>query len=229
MLPVTWMGAGLLLAACRRRGRLAVRRSVPDLAFAISRLPLVGEVPLATAVAVRPRRLFARRRRHRADADRARPPVGAQRCGPRARRRSRPDGTDALGGHRHLTASGVWLLLRPRTYPGHHRPVAALLCRQPVHLQHGPPRASDAPPVLDGAVPANPADYTDPVPQALVLDGHRHRLCHDGAFPGRSAGVARPDRQRPRRRPGSRADELVSASARSSRSCCRWRRAPPCC
>ena len=35
-----------------------------------------------------------------------------------------------------LAASGVWLILRPRTY-GHHGPVPAVLWCQSVHLQHG--------------------------------------------------------------------------------------------
>ncbi len=37
-----------------------------------------------------------------------------------------------------LAGSGVWLLLRPRTFQVHRGPVFAVLRREPVHLQHGP-------------------------------------------------------------------------------------------
>ncbi|KQZ96512.1 cation:proton antiporter [Mesorhizobium sp. Root157] len=67
-----------------------------------------------------------------------------------------------------LTGSGVWLLLRPRTF---QLIIGLSLISYGVNLfifSMGRPRFG-APPVLltDGAI--NPADYTDPVPQALVL------------------------------------------------------------
>lgn len=65
-----------------------------------------------------------------------------------------------------VTASGVWLVLRPRTY---QVIIGLSLLSYAVNLfifAMGRLRAG-APPVLDGAV--NPANYADPLPQALVL------------------------------------------------------------
>ena len=53
--------------------------------------------------------------------------------------------------------------------PGDHRPVAAVLRGQPVHLQHGAAARSGPPPIVAKAGPVDPAAYTDPMPQALVL------------------------------------------------------------
>jgi multicomponent K+:H+ antiporter subunit C len=66
-----------------------------------------------------------------------------------------------------LTASGVWLLLRPRTF---QVIIGLSLASYAVNLfifSMGRLRTGAAP-VLDGAG-ADPANYTDPVPQALVL------------------------------------------------------------
>jgi len=66
-----------------------------------------------------------------------------------------------------LTGSGVWLLLRPRTY---QVIIGLSLISYAVNLFiFGMGRLRvDAPPILrPGAL--NPADYADPVPQALVL------------------------------------------------------------
>jgi multicomponent K+:H+ antiporter subunit C len=65
-----------------------------------------------------------------------------------------------------LVGSGVWLLLRPRTY---QVIVGLSLIAYGVNLfifSMGRLRAG-APPVLNGA--ADPAAYADPAPQALVL------------------------------------------------------------
>jgi len=66
-----------------------------------------------------------------------------------------------------LTTCGVWLLLRPRTY---QLVVGISLVSYAVNLfifVMGRLRI-DAAPVVEGAG-IDPADYTDPVPQALVL------------------------------------------------------------
>lgn len=67
-----------------------------------------------------------------------------------------------------LTASGVWLILRPRTF----QVVLGLsLLSYAVNLfiyAMGRLRM-DAPPIVKGGVPADPAHYADPLPQALVL------------------------------------------------------------
>jgi multicomponent K+:H+ antiporter subunit C len=65
-----------------------------------------------------------------------------------------------------VTASGVWLLLRPRTY---QVIIGLSLLSYAVNLfifGMGRLRAG-APPVLGGTV--DPAGFADPVPQALVL------------------------------------------------------------
>ena len=67
-----------------------------------------------------------------------------------------------------LTGSGVWLLLRPRTY---QVIIGLSLISYAVnlfifgmgHLRVG------APPILQAGTAVDPAAYVDPVPQALVL------------------------------------------------------------
>jgi multicomponent K+:H+ antiporter subunit C len=66
-----------------------------------------------------------------------------------------------------LTGSGVWLLMRPRTY---QVVIGLSLLSYAVNLfifSMGRLRVGAAPVLTDGAV--NPADYADPIPQALVL------------------------------------------------------------
>ena len=66
-----------------------------------------------------------------------------------------------------LVASGVWLLLRPRTY---QVIIGLSLIAYGVNLfifSMGGLRM-DVPPVVDGAT-VDPAQYIDPLPQALVL------------------------------------------------------------
>lgn len=67
-----------------------------------------------------------------------------------------------------LTASGVWLILRPRTF---QLIIGLALLSYAVNLfifSMGRLRVN-APPVLSGAGAVDPTAYTDPVPQALVL------------------------------------------------------------
>ena len=66
-----------------------------------------------------------------------------------------------------LTASGIWLLLRPRTF---QVIVGLSLLSYAVNLfiyARGRLKV-DAPPLV-GSGAANPANYDDPLPQALVL------------------------------------------------------------
>lgn len=67
-----------------------------------------------------------------------------------------------------LTGSGVWLLLRPRTF---QTIMGLSLLSYAVNLFiFGTGRLSvGQPPVLDGETAANIANYADPLPQALVL------------------------------------------------------------
>jgi multicomponent K+:H+ antiporter subunit C len=67
-----------------------------------------------------------------------------------------------------LTGSGIWLILRPRTY---QVVVGLALLSYAVNLfifSMGRLRQHAAP-VLDGSPQVDPTAYTDPVPQALVL------------------------------------------------------------
>jgi multicomponent K+:H+ antiporter subunit C len=67
-----------------------------------------------------------------------------------------------------LVGSGVWLLLRPRTF---QVIVGLALLSYGVNLfifSMGRPRV-DAAPILAKGVPVDPALFADPVPQALVL------------------------------------------------------------
>ncbi|MET4684284.1 Na+/H+ antiporter subunit C [Brevundimonas faecalis] len=67
-----------------------------------------------------------------------------------------------------LTAAGVWLLLRPRTF---QVIIGLSLLGYAVNLfifAMGRLRAG-APPVLKDSGPVDPTAYADPVPQALVL------------------------------------------------------------
>jgi multicomponent K+:H+ antiporter subunit C len=67
-----------------------------------------------------------------------------------------------------LTASGVWLVLRPRTY---QFVIGLALLSYAVNLfifSVGRLRVN-APPVVDGGAPIDVAAYSDPLPQALVL------------------------------------------------------------
>ncbi|MGN6143839.1 MULTISPECIES: Na+/H+ antiporter subunit C [Phyllobacteriaceae] len=67
-----------------------------------------------------------------------------------------------------LSASGVWLILRPRTY---QLVIGLALLSYAVNLfifSMGRLRVN-APPVLDGSAPVDVTAYIDPVPQALVL------------------------------------------------------------
>jgi multicomponent Na+:H+ antiporter MnhC subunit len=67
-----------------------------------------------------------------------------------------------------LASSGVWLILRSRTY---QVLIGLSLLSYAVNLfifSMGRLR-TDAPPLLESGVPTDLAHYTDPVPQALVL------------------------------------------------------------
>lgn len=67
-----------------------------------------------------------------------------------------------------LTASGVWLLFRPRTF---QLTIGLCLLSYAVNLfilAMGRLR-TDAPPIVERAAAVDPTRYTDPLPQALVL------------------------------------------------------------
>lgn len=67
-----------------------------------------------------------------------------------------------------LTASGLWLLFRPRTFQvvlG----LALLSYAVNLFIVAAGRLRSDAPPIVGREGPGDPALYVDPVPQALVL------------------------------------------------------------
>src|SRR5690606_22534465 len=94
--------------------------SVPHLAFAICRYSAGRKGAGAKCGVVRSWRLLARRRRNRADAYRSRPPVDPP--APSLQNSGRGRGGGGVMelvlsiGIGVLIGSGVWLLLRPRTY-----------------------------------------------------------------------------------------------------------------
>ena len=68
-----------------------------------------------------------------------------------------------------LVGSGVWLLLRPRTY---QVIIGLALLSYAVNLfifSMGRQLRVNAPPIVESGVEIDPAAFTDPVPQALVL------------------------------------------------------------
>ena len=180
--PLRWIGLGLLLAAGTGAGAWLFGRPFLTSYFAYAELPLIGAVPTGQRPPLRPRRVRAGGRRHRADADRAGAPVGPQ--PPRARRtRARGDGARADGA-RHaggvmelilalgigvLAGSGVWLLLRPRTF---QVIIGLSLLSYAVNLfifAIGAAADRHAARPRDTARSAIPRSIADPLPQALVL------------------------------------------------------------
>ncbi|NLJ51863.1 MAG: Na+/H+ antiporter subunit C [Alcaligenaceae bacterium] len=67
-----------------------------------------------------------------------------------------------------LTGSGVWLILRSRTF---QVIIGLLLLGYAVNLFifGGGLLSVGVPPIINADVPVDPADYANPVPQALVL------------------------------------------------------------
>src|SRR5690606_22138125 len=107
-----------------RPGRAGVRPAVPDLALPVRGAAAAGTDSAGDGGAVRPRRVLPGGGRHDAHADRPGAPVAAPAAQhDRGRRRRHAAGGGqglmelvlalAIG---VLTASGVWLLLRPRTF-----------------------------------------------------------------------------------------------------------------
>src|SRR5690606_35178502 len=172
--PVRWIGFGLLLAVGTGLGSLVFRYPFLTSHFQYAELP-VGAHPDGHRGAVRPRRVLPGGRRRHADAGGAGAPVAAQAEGfhDRRCRRQHPGGGQglmelvlaiAIG---VLVASGVWLLLRPRTF---QVIIGLTLISYGVNLfifSTGGLRIG-ADPVLRDVV-GKFEQYTDPLPQALVL------------------------------------------------------------
>jgi hypothetical protein len=78
VLPVRWMGAGLLLANCNRRGDMTVRPALPHLFVLLPSNSNDWRRSRCERAPVRHWRVRSGRRRDRADADRDRPSMGAE-------------------------------------------------------------------------------------------------------------------------------------------------------
>ena len=101
-----------------------------------------------------------------------------------------------------LAGSGVWLILRPRTF---QVIIGLSLLSYAVNLfiiAMGRLRtgARSGP---DGARGGRSLAICRSAAASARPDRHRHQLCDDGAVPGRAARVARPDGHRPCRRTGA--------------------------
>jgi formate hydrogenlyase subunit 3/multisubunit Na+/H+ antiporter MnhD subunit len=221
-------------AAARRRHRarrLAVRPPVPDLLLRVPGPAGRGEVPTASALlfdvgvfalvvgatvlvlialahqSVRGRRAAA----PRAEARLSRPPRRGS--PPRWGRLMELVVALAIG---VLTGSGVWLLLRSRTF---QVVIGLSLLSYAVNLfifSTGGLR-SGAAPILERGAGGRPGHARRPRAAGAGADRHRDRLRDHGAVPGGAARGPRPDGDRPRGRPGGRAlsggwtDHLVVA------------------
>ena len=101
-----------------------------------------------------------------------------------------------------LAGSGVWLILRPRTF---QVIIGLSLLSYAVNLfivAMGRLRTG-APPVLTARARRRSLAIRRSAAAGARPDRHRHQLRDDGAVPRGAAGVARPDWDRPRRRPGA--------------------------
>ena len=115
--------------------------------------------------------------------------------------------------------------------PGHHRPVADLLCGQSVHLRDGPVAERG------GTDPCKPRSRRSRALRRSAAAGpgsdrHRHQLRDDGPVPRGAAGLARPDGYRPCRRTGGRPSDIhdrpsdrradPAAAGLRRPCCCSW-------
>src|SRR5690606_32047455 len=146
-----------------RRGGVALRPPVPDLAHRAPRPAVHRRVPSRERDGLRRRRLCARGRRDGPASHRARAPVHAH---PPAE--ARMNELIVALGIGVLAGSGTWLLLRPRTF---QVLIGLSLLSYAVNLfivAMGRLRIGAAP-IVEAGTAADPAAFADPLPQALVL------------------------------------------------------------
>ena len=172
--PQNWIGLGLLFAgAAAVSAWLLYKPFLAALAWDIA-LPLVGHVHLSSVLlfdlgvymlVVGSTVLVLVALAHHRCARNARPLSKARR---RPLKQGKLDGIDLRRRDRRLGGSGVWLLLRPRTF---QFIMGLSLVSYAVNLFiFGMGRlTSGRPPVIDPAASHDPSWYADPLPQALVL------------------------------------------------------------
>ena len=162
----------------RRGRRVAVRSALPELVLLLCRHSIDRSRSAGECAPVRPWRVRVGRRCDRPDADRDRASVRAQSPGAEQQRACRACGLSkgrgaivevilALG-IGVLAGSGVWLILRPRTF---QVIIGLSLLSYAVNLfiiAMGRLRTGAAP-VLAARGVGDPAHFADPLPQALVL------------------------------------------------------------
>jgi multisubunit Na+/H+ antiporter MnhB subunit len=214
--------------AGHRAGLAGAGPSLPDHAHRPRALAAGGRGAPAHRGDLRPGRVRGGGRLHAAAADGPGAPVAAR---PPAqgwhRRRGRAaDGSRDLDRHRRHGQRRRVAGAAAAHLPGADRPVAAVLRRQPVHLQRRQPGGRRASPSC-GRRGGRPGALHRPAAAVAGADGHRHRLRDHGAVPGRAAGAARPvaaATMSTARRSGhdglaSPPDHLLVAPC-----CCRWPR-----
>ena len=123
ILPVRWMGIGLLLAVSVGAAAWLFDRPFLSSSFSYVQIPLIGSVPLASALLVRSWRVCVGRRCYRPDAIAIahqsvrshRAPAAAGLTAPRLSKGRGAVMEIVLAlGIGVLAGSGVWLILRPR-------------------------------------------------------------------------------------------------------------------
>ena len=218
--PQYWVGFGLLARGRRGHGGLArVRAHFSRRCRGICTLPLIGELHVSSALlfdigvyllVIGATVLMLVALAHQSLRSHRRPIAVAEATEVRVDTAvtTTPEGGElmeivyalAIG---VLTGSGVWLLLRPRTF---QVIMGLALLSYAINLfifAHGTAGRRSCHRSSIRATASDPALYADPGAAGVGADGHRDQLCDDGAVPGRAAGSARTDRNRSRRRPGA--------------------------
>ncbi len=172
--PLRWMGTGLLVAVLTGAGSMALGYPFMTTHTAHVDLPILGDIHIASALFFDVGRVCRGGRVDLADSYRAGSPVGAQPSSDPTAQACRQPARNSLMEEviavaiSVLAASGVWLILRPRTFQ-----VVMGLCllSYGVNLfifSMGSLFIGKEPIIKDG-IPQDLLNYTDPLPQALVL------------------------------------------------------------
>src|SRR5690606_35323211 len=154
ILPVYWIGVGLLLALLTGVAAWLFGHPFLTSAFQYPEVALLGKVPMASALlfdlgdfvlVVGATVLILVALAHQS----IRGPKPAKRPPPPivvapSQETGAPDGADHRPQRRGARRVRGVAAAAAALVPGHHRAVASVLCRQPLHLQHGPPEVRRA-------------------------------------------------------------------------------------